>query len=292
MERSEGSNSRHLPEPSASSTTSVRTIDPAIHERLLRDYGRLKIRLNGLEKENEGLRASLWEVSWRWGRAGGKGKGRSREATEEDAPPATTLDTAPLSLTTVPTSGVTTPTEVTPTTSTNKTSGSTSPFLVGNLGTTFMVLNEPPAAKRATTLLPSTPASIAASLFPSRAIPHPNTSPSSTSSRAAPALRDASLKRDLDISLPHARHNRAEARTSWKWGRGYDLKGHRAGVYDLEFSEGDLGGRGRLLASAGFDGIRLWGPKVGDNGENEPGNRDRDEEGDAWDDGDVEEVSL
>lgn len=70
------------------------------------------------------------------------------------------------------------------------------------------------------------------------------------------------------------------------------MKGHRAGVYDLEFSEGDFGERGRLLASAGFDGIRLWGPKVGENGENGAGaGVDRDEEGDAWDDGDVEEVS-
>lgn len=63
------------------------------------------------------------------------------------------------------------------------------------------------------------------------------------------------------------------------------MKGHRGAVYALKFSETACQGKGRILASAGFDGIRLWGSKEGPRDSNE-------EEGDAWDDGDVEEVST
>lgn len=73
----------------------------------------------------------------------------------------------------------------------------------------------------------------------------------------------------------------------WRWGRGYDLKGHRGAVYALKFSEGELSRRGRVLASAGFDGVRVWGPKeLVEGAEADTG----EDEGDAWDDGDVEEV--
>lgn len=269
-------------------------VDPAIHERLLRDYKRLKSRLEVLEKENESLRGSLWEVSWRWGKAGGKGKARARDEEGEPAPAtaaAVPVVEVPVPVVVSATPAVDLPPPSQPGTTTTAYSTSSSP---SNRPSTplrspfahadFMRLNEPilPAVPALVPALPSTPSSIASALFPA-APPRPS-SPSSTSSRAAnPAARDASLKRDLDISLPETRLKRDE-RESWRWGRGYDLKGHRGAVYAVRFSETECVGRGRLLASAGFDGIRLWAPKEAVEGDAE--------EGDAWDEGDVEEVCF
>ena len=55
-------------------------------------------------------------------------------------------------------------------------------------------------------------------------------------------------------------------------------------MYAVRFSEKECKGKGRLLASAGFDGIRVWGPKEAVEGDAE--------DGEAWDEGDVEEVSF
>lgn len=257
--------------------TISKLVDPAIHERLLRDFKRLKARVDSLEKENVVLRDSLWEVSWRWG----KGKAKAREAEEVEEAAAAEV----LPINTLPLQAPPTPTD---SASTSRASVNNSPFLGPN-SSEFMLLNEPVPKRPLPLPLPSNPASMAASLFPLKAAPRP-VSPSSSSSRAAtnPTARDASLKRDLDIGLPPTRQQRAETRASWKWGRGYDLKGHRAGIYALEFSDSDAPGRGRILGSAGFDGIRLWAPKT--SGGNNGDEHEREEEGDAWDDGDVEEV--
>lgn len=287
-------------------------VDPSIHDRLLRDYKRLKTRLDVLEKENDGLRASLWELSWRYGRASGKGKARELEE-EEDEPNPEDVDPAPspeppkLAIPPTLTPGQDlTPMlnprpDFRPSTSSVVTPSSSRPATPPP----YMRLNEP-ATTGALPVppLPITPSSLAASLFPTKPPPRPS-SPSSTSSRTTPALRDASLKRDLDITLPTARQRDIEERQTWRWGRGYDLKGHRGAIYVMKFSERDLGGRGRLLATAGFDGVRVWGPKEGGErdpssstprveggGEEEERQEEEEEEevGEAWDDGDVDEV--
>lgn len=69
-------------------------------------------------------------------------------------------------------------------------------------------------------------------------------------------------------------------------------------MYALKFSEGEIGGRGRVLGSAGMDGVRIWGPREGRSNEvpgeartDGEGEQEEEGEGDAWDEGDVEEVS-
>ncbi|ORY83516.1 WD40-repeat-containing domain protein [Leucosporidium creatinivorum] len=289
-------------------------VDAQIHERLLRDYKRLKVRVDGLEKENEGLRASLWEVSWRWGRrdkGGNKGRQEQPEGPAEEAATTPTAGPAAAPAAAIPAVQATpsTPSTVqdlaTPT--------SQSPAVAQS---EFMRLNEPIARAPALTPshppLPSTPSSLAASLFPNSSIPtlgslnKPAPTPSAASSAHANARipsnsshpdrdrdrhdRDVSLKRDLDISLPSHRASSRPAHSSesWRWTRGYDLKGHRGAVYALKFGSGNVGNRGRLLGSAGMDGVRIWGTKEGANGREEDAEG---EEGDAWDEGDVEEIA-
>lgn len=45
--------------------SSANAVDASVYDRLLKDYKRLRSKVEVLEKENEDLRASLWEVSWR-----------------------------------------------------------------------------------------------------------------------------------------------------------------------------------------------------------------------------------
>ncbi|SGY25116.1 BQ5605_C018g08583 [Microbotryum silenes-dioicae] len=336
--------------PSAPLAPHPTQIDAAIHERLLRDYKRLKVRVGVLEKENEGLRASLWELSWRWGKRESNHKAKQQqqqqqqqhqqqqqetvnESRSRDMTPKPSM--AAVGPSSTPEEG---PASIPPTTS----EGS------------FMRLKEPvhqsPTPNTSTLTwrspsrppLPSTPSSLAASLFPTPPSTSASSKPpteiglgsgggsSSVSSKTttttttaaavtiaiaahappttSPAMRDASLKRDLDISLPHSRsyssHSSRRTRQSWKWGRAYDLKAHRGAVYALKFSDGDWGNRGRVLASAAFDGVRLWGSKdeIGAAGTRSgeafdaehDGDADPDgdgEQGNGWDDGDVQEIT-
>ena len=219
-----------------------------------------------LEKENEGLRASLWELSWRYGKSNGKGKARKPEQEEDEDEPLDELphgrgdesvDAAPspepLKLAIPPHPAPQLDLTPTPTPRAfrgppSSVAGSRPSTPPSASGATFMRLNEPPTTSHptlpTTTALPITPSSLAASLFPAKPPPRPS-SPSSTSSRTTPALRDATLKRDLDITLPTARQRDIEERQSWRWGRGYDLKGHRGAIYAMKFSERELQGRGR-----------------------------------------------
>ncbi|KAM0746883.1 WD40 repeat-like protein [Meredithblackwellia eburnea MCA 4105] len=346
---------RVVPAPPPAPPAHPTVVDPSIHERLLRDYKRLKSRLDVLEKENEGLRASLWELSWRYGKNSAKGKGKQKDVDQDEEdldqeghlplelpnpqPPGDVAsasgDRTPPTLeqlkVSIPATPISSNVELTPTPTPRTSYRAPAPVqptgalpppsnpLTPPSSASFMRLNEPVTTSTPITAtspvpapsLPITPSSLAASLFSAKPAPQQPSSQSSTSSRTTPALRDASLKRDLDITLPTSRRQDIKERRTWKWGRGYDLKGHRGAVYAMKFSERDLANRGRLLASAGFDGVRVWGPKEGrssrgsgggseknankpagggdDDDDDEEDDRDE-EEGEAWDVGDVDEV--
>lgn len=81
-----------------------------------------------------------------------------------------------------------------------------------------------------------------------------------------------------------------DARESWRWTRAYELKGHRGAVYNLKFGDGEVGTRGRVLASAAFDGVRLWAAREEASQKAEAA--ENEEQGDPWDDGDIEEVRV
>ncbi|KAM0789975.1 hypothetical protein ACM66B_005308 [Microbotryomycetes sp. NB124-2] len=336
-------------------------VDVDVHNRLLREHKRLKQRVEQLERENEALRTSLWEVSWRYGKNQGRSKkdannnsntvnGTAAAVTVDEQAQATAAADANGGTSSEAAVSATSTTEVkspatlaapsnpeeTPklaaakppqpakpaTTTTTASNGTSAAGLVPAVfgETEFMRLNEPIKVLAlpptpAKTALPTSPSSLAATLFPQPAMlppPVPSSrsnadasilgksgatskatpAPSSTSSRTNTAMRDASLKRELDISLPSARTSDATSHESWRWGRGYDLKGHRGAVYTLKFGQQRLRGRGRVLASAGFDGVRLWAPKEllkrdVTGGEND----DLDEVSDPWDDGEVEELA-
>ncbi|KAK4047618.1 hypothetical protein OIV83_005276 [Microbotryomycetes sp. JL201] len=336
-------------------------VDVDVHNRLLREHKRLKQRVEQLERENEALRTSLWEVSWRYGKSQGRSRkdnnSTSKSNNPKDAavgpkeqPQTTAADTnggtrSPTAAAAHPSMEDRATTSLDPPFSPEETpklsaakppltvkSAATAPSFANGSSATglvsavfgeteFMRLNEPikaPAVPTSTTsaTLPTSPSSIAATLFPQPAmLPPPvpssrtNTqteagllgkssiskatpAPSSTSSRTNTAMRDASLKRELDISLPSARTSDATAHESWRWGRGYDLKGHRGAVYTLKFGQQRLRGRGRILASAGFDGVRLWAPKdLLKRDQDVDQNDDLDDVADPWDDGEVEELS-
>lgn len=340
------------PAPVTATSQSATAVDAEIHGRLLRDYKRMRARVEALEAENESLRASLWEVSWRWGKRDKQNKSATITGTATRNPNGDMIDqpqqdqgdsvSQPLAAAELlGSSSEMTPRQLTPSRATNRLHQSTmlaaasssgassgpSPLALGQGD--FMKLNEPikiPALPSTTPSapLPTTPSSLAASLFPSTpgvagstaaggassTTAHsvatsatgaggPSTSgagapaaPSSNSSRTAPAIRDASLQRQLDIPPPATRNRNVaqDAHESWRWARAYDLKGHRGAVYSVKFGDGTLGSRGRVLASAAFDGVRLWGA-VRAEGQATDGT-EMDEPSDAWDDGDVEEVSL
>jgi hypothetical protein len=65
--------------PTAPGPSSTSSIDPALHERLQRDFKRLKAKVQSLERENEALKGSLFELSVRYGAALSKGKAREVE---------------------------------------------------------------------------------------------------------------------------------------------------------------------------------------------------------------------
>lgn len=306
-----------LPPPSrpTQSTTQppahATTVDPAVHATLLKDYARLKRRVESLEEENDRLRTSLWEVSWRWGKQKGKEKKKGiqdepdkqehpAQAAPEPVDPAHDVSSPPTprpqqhssmgaasatsevpDLTPRPTQqAVPTAASAAPGSGPSRAASAThqAPSSAASNGSNTPIQSAPPPPITSAPQVP-TPSSLAASLFPS--VPAPTVPPPSSAKsydRSTSLHRTAlpsSLRRGADD------RDRDERETQrWKWGRAYELKAHRGAVYCLKFAA-DEGERGILLGSGGFDGVKIWKAKT----------EGEETEGEKWDEGDVEEVS-
>jgi hypothetical protein len=215
------------------------SVDPALHERLQRDYKRLKAKVQSLERENEALKGSLFELSVRYGAALST-KGKTREVEEDKVKEGVNWARAPGAV------------------ETSSNNGSLISNAEDNLPVSA-VTQQPPTEDPEATLAPSSTPDPSTRTSPSNSSPAsahlPALDPSAAAAALLPALpqelaaaseierpsKPSAMSQDWDTlagvedtedAKELARHRERERERviaqekndGWKFGRGYDLK--------------------------------------------------------------------
>ncbi|GAA93539.1 uncharacterized protein L969DRAFT_25200 [Mixia osmundae IAM 14324] len=275
------------------------TVELSEYNRLKEAHKRLRGRVAALEKENEALKASVYELSIRYGSLLAKPKPLvlgSASGTDDRTDPkplkwgeqtraatpvsssltqslaatslassvasddvlgqsATRLALSDTQATRVPHSDA----ETTPTMASDHSTlgGSSSLSSTQSSSPSGGILSsdENSASSTAAALLPSLPKD---TRLPRSPIPAQKLQDWSTFAGVQDTEGAKEVMRYREKEQERAKEEQANKhKGGYQWGFGYNLSAHKGAIYALQFSPD-----ARLLASAGFDGIRIWAPDL------------------------------